>query len=147
MKFRGLLITATLSAVALAAPVQAAKNISILATGGTIAGSAETQTQAGYTSGQVGVDPKTGEVRASGTDDIAAWFVDTDYDEESFFVRHAYFLGQNDPYKSLKTTLKAEIDEEAWSSLRRGRLLLWLNAHISAFHSPSNLSCLNVNGL
>ena len=56
MKFRGLLITATLSAVALAAPVQAAKNISILATGGTIAGSAETQTQAGYTSGQVGVD-------------------------------------------------------------------------------------------
>jgi adenine-specific DNA-methyltransferase len=64
-------------------------------------------------------DPKTGEVRASGKDDIAAWFIDTDYDEESFFVRHAYFMGANDPYKSLKTALKAEIDEEAWATLYR----------------------------
>lgn len=48
--------------------------------------------------------------------DIAVWFIDTDYNEESFFVRHAYFLGANDPYKSLKTTLKAEIDREAWDS-------------------------------
>jgi adenine-specific DNA-methyltransferase len=64
-------------------------------------------------------DPSKGEVRAGGTDDIAAWFIDTDYDEESFFVRHAYFLGANDPYKALKTTLKAEIDEEAWESLYR----------------------------
>lgn len=64
-------------------------------------------------------DPKTGEVRASGKDDIAAWFIDTDYNEESFFVRHAYFLGANDPYKSLKTALKAEIDEDAWATLYR----------------------------
>jgi adenine-specific DNA-methyltransferase len=64
-------------------------------------------------------DPKTGAVRASGKDDIAAWFIDTDYDEESFFVRHAYFMGANDPYKSLKTALKAEIDEEAWATLYR----------------------------
>lgn len=64
-------------------------------------------------------DPKTGEVRASGKDDIAAWFVDTDYNEESFFVRHAYFMGANDPYKSLKTALKAEIDEDAWATLYR----------------------------
>lgn len=64
-------------------------------------------------------DPKSGEVRASGKDDIAAWFIDTDYDEESFFVRHAYFMGANDPYKSLKTALKAEIDEEAWAALYR----------------------------
>jgi adenine-specific DNA-methyltransferase len=62
-------------------------------------------------------DPTTGEVRSSDIDDIACWFVDTDYDEESFFVRQAYFLGGNDPYKRLKTTLKAEIDEEAWASL------------------------------
>lgn len=62
-------------------------------------------------------DPKTGEVRASGKDDIAAWFIDTDYDETSFFVRHAYFLGANDPYKSLKTALQAEIDQEAWQTL------------------------------
>lgn len=67
-----------------------------------------------------GVDvfhPQTGEVRSDGADGIACWFIDTDYNEESFFVRHAYFLGANDPYKSLKTTLKAEIDEEAWASL------------------------------
>ncbi|HAJ46736.1 MAG TPA: site-specific DNA-methyltransferase [Alphaproteobacteria bacterium] len=66
-------------------------------------------------------DPKTGEVRASGKDDIAAWFIDTDYDQESFFVRHAYFMGANDPYKSLKTALKAEIDEDAWATLYRDK--------------------------
>ncbi len=67
-----------------------------------------------------GVDvfhPSTGEVRSNGPDEIACWFIDTDYNEESFFVRHAYFLGASDPYKSLKTTLKAEINEEAWESL------------------------------
>jgi adenine-specific DNA-methyltransferase len=67
-----------------------------------------------------GVDvfhPSTGEVRSDGPEGIACWFVDTDYNEESFFVRQAYFLGANDPYKSLKTSLKAEINEEAWSSL------------------------------
>ena len=67
-----------------------------------------------------GVDvfkPQTGEVISAGTDGIALWMIDTDYNEESFFVRHAYFLGANDPYKSLKTTLRAEIDEAAWSSL------------------------------
>ena len=66
-------------------------------------------------------DPKTGEVRASGKDDIAAWFIDTDYNEESFFVRHAYFMGANDPFKSLKTSLKAQIDKEAWETLYRDK--------------------------
>lgn len=67
-----------------------------------------------------GVDvfqPSTGEVRSNGPDEIACWFIDTDYNEESFFVRHAYFLGASDPYKALKTTLKAEINEEAWETL------------------------------
>ena len=67
-----------------------------------------------------GVDvfhPNTGEVRSDGADGIACWFIDTDYNEESFFVRQAYFLGANDPYKALKTTLKAEINEEAWATL------------------------------
>lgn len=67
-----------------------------------------------------GVDvfhPSTGEVRSDGADGIACWFLDTDYNEESFFVRHAYFLGANDPYKALKTTLKAEIDPDAWATL------------------------------
>jgi hypothetical protein len=67
-----------------------------------------------------GVDvfkPQTGEVISDSTDGIACWFIDTDYNQESFFVRHAYFLGANDPYSALKTTLKAEIDPEAWASL------------------------------
>ena len=69
----------------------------------------------------IGVDvfhPTTGEVRSDGAEGIACWFVDSDYNEESFFVRQAYFLGANDPYKALKTTLKAEINEEAWATLR-----------------------------
>jgi len=67
-----------------------------------------------------GVDvfkPQTGEVISDNADGIAVWFIDTDYNEESFFVRHAYFLGANDPYSALRTTLKAEIDAEAWASL------------------------------
>ena len=67
-----------------------------------------------------GVDvfhPNTGEIRSDNADGIACWFIDTDYNEESFFVRHAYFLGANDPYQALKTTLKAEINEEAWETL------------------------------
>jgi len=67
-----------------------------------------------------GVDvfhPNTGEIRSDGAEGIACWFIDTDYDEESFFVRHAYFLGADDPYKSLKTTLKAEINKDAWETL------------------------------
>ena len=67
-----------------------------------------------------GVDvfhPNTGEIRSDSADGIACWFIDTDYNEESFFVRHAYFLGANNPYKALKTTLKAEINREAWETL------------------------------
>lgn len=64
-------------------------------------------------------DPNTGEVRSNDVKGIAAWFIDTAYNEESFFVRHAYFLGANEPYKQLKTALKAEIDEEAWATLNR----------------------------
>jgi adenine-specific DNA-methyltransferase len=67
-----------------------------------------------------GVDvfhPTTGEVHSDNADGIACWFIDTDYNEESFFVRHAYFLGANDPYGALKTTLKAEINPEAWATL------------------------------
>ncbi len=63
-------------------------------------------------------DPSAGEVRSDGPEGIACWFVDTDYNEESFFVRQAYFLGAGDPYKSLRTTLKAEIDADAWATLR-----------------------------
>jgi adenine-specific DNA-methyltransferase len=67
-----------------------------------------------------GVDvfhPNTGEVHSDGAEGIACWFIDSDYDEESFFVRQAYFLGANDPYDALKTTLKAEINQSAWATL------------------------------
>jgi adenine-specific DNA-methyltransferase len=62
-------------------------------------------------------DPTTGEVRSGGTDDIACWFIDTDYDGQSFFVRHAYFCGAGDPYEKLKKALRAEIDEGEWAKL------------------------------
>ena len=89
-------------------------DIDILPVGGEGAGGTRIQVKIN------GVDvfhPTTGEVRSDGADGIACWFIDTDYNEESFFVRHAYFLGANDPYKALRTTLKAEIDADAWASL------------------------------
>ena len=62
-------------------------------------------------------DPTTGEIRSSSTDDIACWFIDTNYNGESFFVRHAYFTGSEEPYKKLKLALRAEVDEDAWVTL------------------------------
>ena len=62
-------------------------------------------------------DPTTGEVRSSGTDQVALWMIDTEYDGESFFVRHCYFTGGQDPYARLKKALKADIDEDAWATL------------------------------
>ena len=66
-------------------------------------------------------DPTTGLVRSNSTDDIACWFIDTNYNGESFFVRHAYFTGEDKPYDNLKRTLRAEIDEPAWETLYRTR--------------------------
>jgi len=68
-------------------------------------------------------DPTTGQVRSSSTDDIACWFIDTAYNEESFFVRHAYFTGAEEPYEKLKRALRAEVDEAAWSALYSTRSL------------------------
>ena len=62
-------------------------------------------------------DPSSGAIRSKDVDGIACWFIDTDYNEESFFVRHAYFLGASDPYRTLKITLKADIDPALWGSL------------------------------
>jgi adenine-specific DNA-methyltransferase len=62
-------------------------------------------------------DPTTGVIRSSSTDDIACWFIDTAYDEESFFIRHAYFTGADEPYDKLKRALRADIDEDAWTAL------------------------------
>jgi adenine-specific DNA-methyltransferase len=67
------------------------------------------------------IDPTTGEIRSSGPEDIACWFIDTDHNGESFFVRHAYFFGGQDPYEKLKRALRAEIDEAEWSKLYSAR--------------------------
>ena len=66
-------------------------------------------------------DPTTGAIRSHSVDDIACWFVDTDYNGESFFVRQAYFLGAGDPYDKLKRALRAEIDEATWATLYSNR--------------------------
>jgi adenine-specific DNA-methyltransferase len=68
-------------------------------------------------------DPTTGEVRSHSTDDIACWFIDSDYNGESFFVRHAYFCGKDEPYEKLKKALRAEIDEAEWAKLYSTRSL------------------------
>jgi len=75
-------------------------------------------------------DPSTGQVRSSSTDEIACWFIDTDYNGESFFVRHAYFTGADKPMEKLQKALKADINESAWSSMY-GTLS-------RAFNSPKN---------
>ena len=62
-------------------------------------------------------DPTTGAVRSSSVDDIAAWFLDTDYDGDAFFVRHAYFTGADDPYERLRKALRADISDEAWATV------------------------------
>ncbi|AQZ68579.1 Possible DNA methylase [[Actinomadura] parvosata subsp. kistnae] len=62
-------------------------------------------------------DPTRGEIRSNGTNEIAMWMIDTDYDGESFFVRHCYFTGGQKPYERLKKALKADIDEAAWEQL------------------------------
>jgi adenine-specific DNA-methyltransferase len=62
-------------------------------------------------------DPTTGQVRSSSTDEIACWFIDTNYNEESFFVRHAYFTGADNPMEKLRKAMKTDIDEEAWASM------------------------------
>ena len=62
-------------------------------------------------------DPTTGELRSSSVDDIAAWFLDTDYDGDAFFVRHAYYTGADDPYDKLRRALRADISDEAWATV------------------------------
>ncbi|MEO6350775.1 MAG: hypothetical protein ABIP53_08990 [Candidatus Limnocylindrales bacterium] len=62
-------------------------------------------------------DPTTGAVCSSSVDDIAAWFLDTDYNGETFFVRHAYFTGADDPFERLRRAMRADVSDEAWSTV------------------------------
>lgn len=70
-------------------------------------------------------DPAKGEIRSDDVQGVACWFIDTNYDSESFFVRQAYFLGAQDPYTALKTTLKTEVDEQAWATLNSDTSVLF----------------------
>jgi adenine-specific DNA-methyltransferase len=74
-------------------------------------------------------DPTTGALRSSSTDDIACWFLDTAYDGESFFVRHAYFIGADDPYDKLRRALRADISEEAWARPVTGKVAIKVINH------------------
>ena len=62
-------------------------------------------------------DPTTGSIRNNPVEQIACWFIDTDYDGESFYVKHAYFVGNEKEFESLKKTLKLQLDLEEWSKL------------------------------
>jgi len=62
-------------------------------------------------------DPTTGEIRPNSTDDVMCWFIDTDYNGESFFVRQAYFTGNDKPFEKLQRTLQAEINPDAWETI------------------------------
>ena len=62
-------------------------------------------------------DPTTGQVRSASVDDIACWFIDTNYDGDQFFVRQVYFTGADKPYEKLQRALHSAVDIDAWSSL------------------------------
>jgi adenine-specific DNA-methyltransferase len=64
-------------------------------------------------------DPNTGQVRSNETDQVALWMIDTAYNSESFFVRHCYFTGTQDPYSRLRRALGTDISEDAWNTLYR----------------------------
>lgn len=70
-------------------------------------------------------DPTTGEIRSSSTQDIACWFIDSDYNGESFFARQAYFTGWDEPYEKLRRALRAEVDESAWQMLYQTTSMLF----------------------
>ncbi len=57
---------------------------------------------------------KTGIIESGGTDKIALWMLDTDYDGRSLFPRQVFFpmSGEKDGWSRLAKNLKAEIDEE-----------------------------------
>ena len=76
-----------------------------------------------YTITVKGVDvyaPNTDEFDASSADQVAAWFLDTDYDGATFLVRQAYFLAQvPNPWKKLSKVLKGSIAPDQFAALQR----------------------------
>ena len=63
-------------------------------------------------------DPLTGEVHSTRGEDVAAWFLDTDYDGRTFHICQAFFPGDPDAWEKLQRALKAQIDPEAFDRMR-----------------------------
>src|SRR5271165_366904 len=63
---------------------------------------------------------KTGQIESGGAAQIAAWFLDTDYDGRSLFPRQVFFpmAGESEGWAKLARNLKAEIDEDAIEAYR-----------------------------
>jgi len=63
-------------------------------------------------------DPLTGEVQSTRGEDVAAWFLDTEYDGKTFHICQAFFPGDADAWEKLQRVLKATIPEEAFEQMR-----------------------------
>ncbi len=63
-------------------------------------------------------DPLTGEVHSTRGENVAAWFLDTDYDGKTFKISQAFFPGDPDAWEKLQRALKAQIDPEAFEMMR-----------------------------
>lgn len=63
---------------------------------------------------------KTGSIDSGGTEKIAMWMLDTDYDGRSLFPSQVFFpmSGKKDGWSRLAKNLKAEIDEERIEAYR-----------------------------
>ncbi|MCE8428853.1 MAG: hypothetical protein J5U19_10725 [Candidatus Methanoperedens sp.] len=63
---------------------------------------------------------KTGAIESGGTEKIAVWMLDTDYDGRSLFPQQVFFpmSGEKDGWSRLAKNLKAEIDEERIEAYR-----------------------------
>lgn len=64
-------------------------------------------------------DTSSGELKSGGKKNIAAWSLDTDYDERSLFPRQVFFpmAGKKDGWHKLKKDIKAELDESKLDKL------------------------------
>lgn len=63
-------------------------------------------------------DPLTGEVHSTRGEDVAAWFLDTDYDGKTFHICQAFFPGDPEAWEKLQRALKAQIDPEVCERMR-----------------------------
>jgi adenine-specific DNA-methyltransferase len=63
---------------------------------------------------------KTGTIESGGTENIAVWMLDTDYDERSLYPRQVFFpmAGAKDGWARLAKNLKAEVDHELIEAYR-----------------------------